>query len=223
MVVVLPSTRTLTRAPRAAEARTAASATSAARAKSSRCTNPPFREGFELAAGGRSSDAGLPLRRLPSRSQWRRSGGHLPSQRRDRPGFAPGSPTERRFASVRLPSSLVAASRVLSAWLPVVAWAGLIFTLSSIPDLGTGLGGWDLLLRKLAHAAEYAVLGALLFRTLGRELPAIAIGIAYAVTDEVHQAFVPGRLGSPLDVLLDAAGVLVGVFVLGRLARRAFV
>src|SRR5688500_19210947 len=91
---------------------------------------------------------------------------------------------------------------VVYRWTPVVAWAALIFTLSSIPDLGTGLGGWDLALRKLAHAAEYAVLGALLFRTLGRELQAIAIGIAYAVTDEVHQAFVPSRLVSPLDVLL---------------------
>ena len=111
-------------------------------------------------------------------------------------------------------------TRVLSAWLPVVAWAALIFTLSSIPDLGTGLGGWDLVLRKIAHAAEYAVLGALLFRALGRELPAVAIGIAYAVTDEVHQAFVSGRHGAPVDVLVDAVGVLVGVYVLGRVARR---
>jgi VanZ family protein len=111
-------------------------------------------------------------------------------------------------------------TRVLSAWLPVVAWAALIFTLSSIPDLGTGLGGWDLVLRKIAHAAEYAVLGALLSRALGRELPAVAIGIAYAVTDEVHQAFVSGRHGAPVDVLVDAVGVLVGVYVLGRAARR---
>jgi VanZ family protein len=111
-------------------------------------------------------------------------------------------------------------TRILSAWLPVVAWAALIFTLSSIPDLGTGLGGWDLVLRKIAHAAEYAVLGALLFRALGRELPAVAIGIAYAVTDEVHQAFVSGRHGAPVDVLVDAVGVLVGVYVLGRAARR---
>ena len=110
--------------------------------------------------------------------------------------------------------------RVVSAWLPVVVWAGLIFGLSSIPDLGTGLGGWDLALRKIAHAAEYAVLGALLFRALGRELTAVAIGIAYAVTDEVHQAFVPGRQGAVLDVLVDAVGVLVGVYVLGRAARR---
>jgi VanZ family protein len=111
-------------------------------------------------------------------------------------------------------------TRALSAWLPVVAWAGLIFALSSIPDLGTGLGGWDLALRKIAHAAEYAVLGALLVRALGRELPAAAIGIAYAVTDEVHQAFVPGRHGAPVDVLVDTLGVLVGVFVLGRAVRR---
>jgi VanZ family protein len=111
-------------------------------------------------------------------------------------------------------------TRVLSAWLPVVAWAALIFTLSSIPDLGTGLGGWDLLLRKIAHAAEYAVLGALLLRAVGRELPAAAIGIAYAATDEAHQAFVPGRHGAALDVLVDAVGVLIGVYLLGRAARR---
>ncbi len=111
-------------------------------------------------------------------------------------------------------------TRVVSRWLPVVLWAGLIFGLSSIPDLGTGLGGWDLALRKIAHAAEYAVLGALLLRALGRELTAVAIGIAYAVTDEVHQAFVPGRHGAALDVVIDAVGVLVGVYVLGRAARR---
>ena len=111
-------------------------------------------------------------------------------------------------------------TRVLSAWLPVVAWAALIFTLSSIPDLGTGLGGWDLLLRKIAHAAEYAVLGVLLLRAVGKEPPAAAIGIAYAVTDEVHQAFVPGRHGAVMDVLIDAVGVLIGVYVLGRAVRR---
>ena len=111
-------------------------------------------------------------------------------------------------------------TRTLSAWLPVIAWAALIFALSSIPDLGTGLGGWDLALRKVAHAVEYAVLGVLLVRALGRELPAAAIGIAYAVTDEVHQAFVPGRHGAPIDVLVDAVGVLVGVYLVGRAARR---
>jgi VanZ family protein len=113
----------------------------------------------------------------------------------------------------------VAASRVLSAWLPVVAWAGLIFTLSSIPDLGTGLGGWDLVLRKLAHTAEYAVLGLLLMRALEQAALAFAVGVAFAVTDEIHQAFVAGRHGAPLDVLIDAAGVAIGVLLALRLRR----
>ena len=110
----------------------------------------------------------------------------------------------------------MAASRVLSAWLPVVAWAGLIFTLSSIPDLGTGLGGWDLVLRKLAHAAEFAVLGLLLLRAIGDVSSAFVLAAAYAVTDEIHQAFVPGRHASPLDVVVDATGVAIGLALAAR-------
>jgi VanZ family protein len=113
---------------------------------------------------------------------------------------------------VRVPSPL-------RLWLPVVAWAVLIFALSSIPDLGTGLGGWDLVLRKIAHAAEYAVLGALLLRALRSELPAFAAGVAYAISDEVHQHFVPGRRGAPLDVLIDAVGVGVGILAWRRFVR----
>lgn len=109
--------------------------------------------------------------------------------------------------------------RIVSLWLPVVAWAALIFALSSIPDLGTGLGTWDLVLRKIAHAGEYAILGALLVRALGRPPVAALIGIAYAVTDEIHQSFVPGREAAPLDVLIDTVGVLVGVHLAARRRR----
>ncbi len=107
-------------------------------------------------------------------------------------------------------------------WLPVLAWAALIFAFSSVPDLGTGLGGWDLVLRKLAHTAEYAVLGALLARALGRSGLAVAIGVLYAVSDEVHQAFVPGRLGSPVDVAIDAVGVVCGVLLWQAARTRRF-
>ena len=113
----------------------------------------------------------------------------------------------------------VLASRAVTLWAPVVAWAALIFALSSIPSLSTELGLWDLLLRKAAHVVEYAILGALLLRALGRELAAVAAGVAYACTDEIHQHFVPGRNGSPLDVVFDTAGVLLGVVLLAR-ARR---
>ena len=109
-----------------------------------------------------------------------------------------------------------------SRWLPVVAWAALIFALSSVPDLGTGLGGWDLVLRKIAHAAEYAILGALLARATARGGLAFALGVLYAVSDEVHQSFVPGRLGSPLDVAIDAAGVLAGVLLWQTVRARRF-
>jgi len=108
---------------------------------------------------------------------------------------------------------------LLRLWLPVVAWASLIFALSSVPDLGTGLGGWDLALRKLAHAAEFAVLGALLLRATDRAGLAFGLGALYAVSDEAHQAFVPGRMGSPLDVAIDIVGVAAGVLLWLRVAR----
>jgi VanZ family protein len=103
--------------------------------------------------------------------------------------------------------------RRFALWAPVVIWAGVIFALSSIPSLSTGLGVWDTLLRKGAHLAEYAVLGALLLRAIGREVPAFLLGVAYAVTDEVHQHFVRGRHASPFDVAFDAAGVALGVLI----------
>ena len=111
-------------------------------------------------------------------------------------------------------------SRPLSLWLPVAAWAAVIFALSSIPHLGSGLGLWDLLLRKLAHMAEYAVLGFLLARALEVDGWAIGAGIAYAVSDELHQSFVPGREGAPLDVAIDAVGVAIGVTAFRILSRR---
>ncbi len=169
-----------------------------------------------VSAGDRSSDSGLPLRRLPGRGQWRRGEGLLPSQRRDRPGFAPGSLSARRCSAAPYHRA-VAASRLVTTWLPVALWAGLIFGLSSVPHLGTGLGTWDLVLRKLAHATEYAVLGALLSRALGREPLAFGIGVAYAASDEFHQHFVRGRHASPVDVAIDAAGVLLGILAWQRL------
>jgi VanZ family protein len=111
----------------------------------------------------------------------------------------------------------VAFSRVLSAWIPVLLWAGLIFGLSAVPDLGTGLGTWDLVLRKIAHFCEYAVLGLLLLRATGRETVALAAGVLYAASDEVHQHFVAGRHAAFRDVAVDSAGVLFGVLAARRI------
>ena len=114
----------------------------------------------------------------------------------------------------------MARSRLLTVWLPVIVWAAVIFTFSSIPSLSTGLGTWDTILRKGAHLTEYAVLGGLLYRALGREPLALAVGIAYAATDELHQYFVRGRHASPVDVAIDAVGVAVGMLLWLRLRER---
>jgi len=106
--------------------------------------------------------------------------------------------------------------RLLTVWGPVVLWAAVIFALSSIPHLGTGLGTWDLVLRKIAHTAEYALLGALLYRAIRHAPAALLVASAYAVTDEFHQTFVRGREGTPRDVAIDAIGMAIVVIWLRR-------
>lgn len=72
--------------------------------------------------------------------------------------------------------------------------------------------------RKSAHFAVFAVLGFLTFAALrscdlsGKRafLPAVLIGALYAVSDEIHQTFVPGRAGMVRDVILDTCGVVTG-------------
>ena len=104
-------------------------------------------------------------------------------------------------------------------WLPVLLWAAVIFAFSSMPSGAHDLAWWELLLRKLAHVTEYAILAALLCRALRRAVPAVVIAGLYAVTDEVHQTFVEGRLGTPRDVAIDLVGILVGVIAWKRFAR----
>ncbi|MEA2479240.1 MAG: hypothetical protein QOJ07_1162 [Thermoleophilaceae bacterium] len=113
----------------------------------------------------------------------------------------------------------------LDPWLPPLALMGLIFFLSAQPDLSSGLGTWDLILRKAAHMTEYGLLCALWWRALrgtaasGRALAAAwAIAVAYASTDEFHQTFVRGRHGSPVDVLIDATGAAIAAALILRRA-----
>lgn len=106
--------------------------------------------------------------------------------------------------------------RFLKFWLPVIIWASLIFYLSSIPDLRTVLE-YDLILRKMAHCVEYFILTFLLYRALKSSFhirvlqlfiyPTI-LSFFYAISDEFHQSFVPGRSASIKDVLIDSAGII---------------
>ena len=80
--------------------------------------------------------------------------------------------------------------------------------------------------RKSAHFTEFLILGVSLFLTVLdlRKWPSFwipwAIGAAYAVSDEVHQHFVPGRSCEVRDMVIDACGVLVGVAICRWMARK---
>ena len=104
----------------------------------------------------------------------------------------------------------------------------VIFLLSAQPDLNSGLGVIDTIGRKLVHAGEYALLCVLWWRALrtvvrprAAAIVAVAVALAYAATDEVHQTFVHGRHGTPIDVLIDAAGAIVAAVFLRRREERA--
>jgi VanZ family protein len=114
--------------------------------------------------------------------------------------------------------------RSASLWGPVLAWAGLIFFLSSIPDLHSGLE-FDFYYRKAAHMMEYGLLAALLWRALSGSRPfaaaalfalTLGLSVAYAASDEWHQSFVPGRGPSAKDVGIDGLGALAACLFLKR-------
>jgi VanZ family protein len=109
--------------------------------------------------------------------------------------------------------------KLLKYWLPVIFWAGVIFYLSSLPGLSSGLAVfWDVLWRKFAHAGEFTIFNWLLWRALrahdlkfGQALIlSLAATVLYAVSDEVHQYFVPDRQCRLLDVGIDSLGAIFG-------------
>lgn len=110
--------------------------------------------------------------------------------------------------------------RRLTLLLPPFLWAAVIFVLSSVPDLRSDLAPvWDLILRKIAHAAEYGILALLIARigladgaTLRWTVSVAGLAaVAYAATDELHQLAVTGRQGSLADVGVDVLGAALGL------------
>jgi VanZ family protein len=110
---------------------------------------------------------------------------------------------------------------LVSRLAPPLLLMALIFYLSAQPNLKTDLGLLDLILRKLAHMTEYAALWGLWWRALGyrHALAAAAIALGYAATDEFHQTFVDGRVGTPVDVAIDAAGIALAALAARRYSQ----
>lgn len=86
-------------------------------------------------------------------------------------------------------------------------------------DIDIDTGYFNFFIRKSAHFFTYLILGMLVFnaltssgmRGLRRFFIALAVCILFAVSDEVHQLFIPGRAGQVRDVMIDTAGAIVGV------------
>ena len=112
----------------------------------------------------------------------------------------------------------------LYLWMPLLAWMGLIFWLSAQPDLPHPEMGWaDQVFSSGAHAFVFGVLAVLWLRALGGRrhawLVALALTALYALSDEFHQMFVPGRLADPWDLLCDGAGAALALILWQRWQR----
>jgi VanZ family protein len=81
-------------------------------------------------------------------------------------------------------------------------------------------GVWDFLIKKGAHMVGYAGLAVAAYIATGRYWLAWVIAVLYAMTDEYHQLFVPGRNGTAVDVVIDGVGAAIGLCVLWWLRRR---
>jgi VanZ family protein len=134
--------------------------------------------------------------------------------------------------------------RRASAWIALLGWIGLVLWLGGTPFafeetrgplerlfLALGLPEslllpGQMLVRKSAHVAEYAVLGLLAHRALRGSPPrratlwAAALAFSVAAFDETRQLGLAERTGAATDVALDVAGACLGIAVArGRLAR----
>lgn len=127
-------------------------------------------------------------------------------------------------------------------WLPSLLWMGFIFFLShqeagsssalssgitqtvlnilssALPFLNPETDFFHFLVRKGAHFTAYLILALLLVYAMKpRDLKSYArvflLCALYAMSDEFHQTFVPGRSGEIRDVLLDSAGALTGILL----------
>ena len=133
--------------------------------------------------------------------------------------------------------------RLISLWGPPVAIMAIIFWLSGRPageikPVSDALSGWlDGWLRrvpwlpaiewlKVGHVIGYGLLGICLYRAMWRVsryplAASLLIVLAYAISDELHQQFVPGRSGSWQDVLLDVAAAALFIALTQRWLERA--
>jgi uncharacterized protein YfiM (DUF2279 family) len=105
-------------------------------------------------------------------------------------------------------------------WGPALVVMALIFIASGTPSSELPqFGGWDVFAKKGGHILGYALLAAAYCHAMNNSrgitkfqvITAVGLAILYAISDEFHQSFTPGRTASARDIGIDAAGVSIGL------------
>lgn len=121
---------------------------------------------------------------------------------------------------------------IIFYWLPVVLWMCTIFYFSSRHSVQVSQEYiLNFLFFKLLHIIEYGFLFLLIFRAINRSyeglktlhssVMAFIVTIIYAMSDEMHQYFVPSRSPQPTDVIIDAIGALIVWYYLSTQLQKA--
>ena len=104
-------------------------------------------------------------------------------------------------------------------FVPSIIWMSVIFYFSSRQT--TGIGGTNetnrFLILKSFHLIEYAFLACLLSLAIFKKKWVVLTAYLYAISDEIHQSFVPGRTSRFQDTLIDLIGILIGVFIFHKI------
>ena len=107
-------------------------------------------------------------------------------------------------------------NQIIVRWFPVMLWMSIIFWFSSQSAITVVESKpADILIHKLAHVGEYMILYTLLFWAFnGKNARSLIILIMFAISDEIHQYFVPTRECRITDVLIDILGGLTSMTLL---------
>lgn len=117
--------------------------------------------------------------------------------------------------------------RLLLLWVPVIAQMALIFYFSAQPKGSPALESFPAP-PGVGHLVGYAILGFLLYRAFNGGITgwsadaarkSFLVGLVYAISDEVHQLYVPGREASVVDVGIDASGLLLVLLLIWLLEK----
>ena len=121
-------------------------------------------------------------------------------------------------------TDLLSAAHTSRFLVPILLWLDPHISFATLAVI-------QLIVRKLGHVTEYAILAALLWRAMRHHWAlvrrsfwkpatiALVVAMIYATTDEFHQSFTPSRTATVHDVMIDILGAIVGLMICRMFVR----